>query len=240
MFSWNSLDASPTDQRRVPGFGNHRKALAVLGNDDHGPPPMNHSTPHLNTSYGDYFQHDPQSNLQWSPKNEGHGTFFHDYSEHEASPATATFRPGTDRTFPSEPSDFDYDRDHRRPSAASAGTVSSQGSKSSASGLFRKKLQGFFGDDYNPGDQRHNSDDYQITGAKPSSLEQFKARQRADSEGSRRAFDRPQDEGQQQIRPRTPLPSSDITPWEYQGSDVRLNSMSVQLNLQDPGYTPNW
>ncbi|KAL4810890.1 hypothetical protein BDV18DRAFT_128183 [Aspergillus unguis] len=215
MFSWNSPDVSPTDQRKFPGFGSHRKALAVLGNDDPGPPPINNPSPNLhNTTYGDYFQHDPNSNLQYSPRNDGHGTFLHDYSEHEASPATASFRPGNGRTFGNEPSEFDYNGDHRRPSVASATTISSQGSKSSASGLFRKKLQGFFGDDPNAGEQRHENDGH--PGAKPSSLDQFKARQRADSEGSRRGRDGPQDESQQHTRPRTPLPSSDITPWEYQ------------------------
>lgn len=214
MFSWGSPDNSPTEQRKFPGFGSHRKALAVLGGDEPGAPPMNNPGPQIHTNYPDSFQHDPQSNLAYSPKtgsSDAQGTFFHDYSEHEASPATATFRPSTGRTYASEPPDFDYNGDNRRPSVASATTISSRGSGSSASGLFRKKkLQGIFGEDYNPDYDRH-----QNSGAKPSSLDHFKARSRADSEGSRLASDS-QDEGQAHPRPHTPLPSSEITPWEYQ------------------------
>ncbi|KAL4922877.1 hypothetical protein BDW62DRAFT_4141 [Aspergillus aurantiobrunneus] len=216
MFSWGSPDVSPTDPRKTPGFGNHRKALAVLGNDDPGPSPVNNPVPNLNTNYTDNFNPDSNQTYSYSPRTgsgDGHGTFFHDYSEHEASPATATFRPGTGRTYASEPPDFDYN--DRRPSVASATTVSSQGSKSSARGLFRKQLQGFFGDDYNSGDTRGDYDGYPNSGVKPSSIDHFKARERADSDGSRRASDA-SDETPQQGRPRTPLPSSDITPWEYQ------------------------
>ncbi|KAL6230803.1 hypothetical protein BDW75DRAFT_221748 [Aspergillus navahoensis] len=219
MFSWGSPDVSPTDVRKNKGFGGHRKALAVLGNDDQGPPPINNPSPRLNTNYGDYFQQDPQATQSYSPRlgtGDAHGTFFHDHSEHEASPATATFRPGTGRILASDAPDFDYNGDHRRPSVASATTVSSQGSKSSTSGLFRKKLQGFFGDDPNAADSKHDHDGHHSSGAKPSSIDYFKARQRADSEGSRRPSDGLQDEAQQPGRPRTPLPSSDVTPWEYQ------------------------
>ncbi|KAL4949493.1 hypothetical protein BDW69DRAFT_174387 [Aspergillus filifer] len=221
MFSWgNSPDVSPTDQRKFPGFGSHRKALAVLGNDDPGPPLSNNPSPHIHTNHGDYFQHDPQaSSLAYSPRlstGDAHGTFFHDYSEHEASPATTTFRPGTGRTFASEPPEYGYNGNDRRPSVASATTISSQGSKSSASGLFRKKLQGFFGDDPHAGDSRHDLNDYQNSGAKPSSLDHFRARHRADSEGSRHVSDGSQDEGPLRTRPKNTTPASVITPWEYQ------------------------
>ncbi|KAL4787284.1 hypothetical protein BJX76DRAFT_19508 [Aspergillus varians] len=228
MFSWGSPDVSPTDQRKFSGFGTHRKALAILGNDDLGPPPVNNSNPHLNTNYADHFETNPQANLSYSRRgsSDTQGTFFNDHSEHESSPATAGFRPGTGRTYASEPLDLDYNGDHRRPSVASATTVSSQGSKSSASGAFafRKKLQGFFGDDYTGGDSKNDCESYSNfgaksssihSGAKPSSVDHFKARERADSEGSRHASDASQDEAQF-ARPGTPLPSSEITPWEYQ------------------------
>ncbi|KAL5332936.1 hypothetical protein BJX70DRAFT_382476, partial [Aspergillus crustosus] len=257
MFSWGSPDVSPTDQRKFPGFGSHRKALAVLGNDDPGQTPMNNPSPSLKTNYTDYFEHDPNGSFSYSPQPgsaDAHGTFFHDYSEHEASPATATFRPGTGRTFTSEPPDFDYNGDHRRPSVASATTISSQGSKSSG-GRFRKKLQGFFGDDYGAGDSKNNDDTYQNLGPRPSSIDQFKARERADSEGSKHASDVSQDEGQQHARPRTPLPSSDITPWVYQSfNDIpqsgeapvregpaasdrnRLSSQAASNSQRDPSH----
>ncbi|KAL3460278.1 phosphatase 2C-domain-containing protein [Aspergillus heterothallicus] len=225
MFAWGSPDVSPTDQRKFPGFGSHRKALAVLGNDETGSPPIGNPSPHhLNTNYADYFQHDPNATLSYSPRlgsADAHGTFYHDYSEHEPSPATATFRPGTGRTYASEPPDFDYNGDHRRPSVASATTVSSQGSKSSTSGRFRKRLQGFFGDDY-AGDSRPDNDGYQSGAARPSSIDHLRARERANSDASRHTSEASQDEAPLQARPRTPLPSSDITPWVYQNfNDVQ-------------------
>ncbi|KAL2814501.1 hypothetical protein BJX63DRAFT_200200 [Aspergillus granulosus] len=225
MFAWGSPDVSPTDQRKFPGFGSHRKALAVLGNDEQGPPPIGNPSPHhLNTNYADYFQNDPNATISYSPRlgsADAHGTFYHDYSEHEPSPATATFRPGTGRTYASEPPDFDYNGDHRRPSVASATTVSSQGSKSSTGGRFRKRLQGFFGDDYS-GDSRPDNDGYQSAAPRPSSIDHLKARERGNSDASRHASEASQDETSQHVRPRTPLPSSDITPWVYQSfNDVQ-------------------
>ncbi|PYI11450.1 adenylate cyclase AcyA [Aspergillus sclerotiicarbonarius CBS 121057] len=94
-------------------------------------------------------------------------------------------------------------------------TVSSQGSKSSAGALFRKKLQGFFGDEYvGNGESRHDSDNFtQSSATKPSSLDHFRARERANSDGSRNPG---ASQAQNQARSQTPLPSSDITPWLYQ------------------------
>ncbi|KAF9889252.1 cysteinyl-tRNA synthetase [Aspergillus nanangensis] len=222
MFSRASLDVSPTDRRK--GFAGHRKALAVLGADDPGPPPTSSSNSrpsHLNPPHLDYFPQDSTGSISSSPKmapTESPGTFFHDFSEHEASPASASFRPGTGRTFASEPLDIDYDGDHRRPSVASATTVSSQGSKSST-GRFRKKLQGFFGEEYNPGEQRHDSD--ATSHHRPSNattVDQYVGRERANSDGIRTNRVRSNEESSSQYtRPHSPgPPSSEITPWVYQ------------------------
>lgn len=227
-FSWNSPDISPTDQRK--GLGSHRKALASLGTDDPGPPPTSSSSsklPQLNPNQIDYFHQNPNNpNPSWStsPKiapMDSSGTFFHDFSEHEASPSSATFRPGTGRTFASEPVDSDYNRDHRRPSVASATTISSQGSKSSTGGRFRKKLQGFFGDEYSESKQEPDQDTRSLS-SRPSSINQFKARERSNSDGARNFPERSQDETslRHASRPRTPLPSSEITPWLYQSFNV--------------------
>ncbi|KAF5861786.1 cysteinyl-tRNA synthetase [Aspergillus alliaceus] len=223
-FTWPSPDVSPTDKRKDSGFTGHRKSSATIGPDDPGPPPTSSSSPRLsyaNPSELDYFQQDPNASFSSSPKmlpGDGHGTFFQDYSEHEASPASATFRPGTGRTYASEPVDLDYNGDHRRPSVASATTVSSQGSKSSTGGRFRKKLQGFFGDEYVSGDPKLESDN----GVQPPSIrsalnEQRKFRERANSDGARSPPPRlPGESSPQRPRPRTPLPSSEITPWVFQ------------------------
>nr|POE48068.1 adenylate cyclase [Quercus suber] len=61
---------------------------------------------------------------------------------------------------------FAHDGEHRRPSVASATTVSSTGSRASVGGKMQKKLQSFFGEDYLPGDgnSRQNSEASSIQG----------------------------------------------------------------------------
>ncbi|THC90855.1 hypothetical protein EYZ11_009686 [Aspergillus tanneri] len=224
MFSWGSPDISPTDQRNKPaGFSGHRKALAVLGADDPCPPlSVSRLPPHLNPNQTDYFQQEPDNSSASSPKiapTDSPGTFLHDYSEQEASPASATFRPGTGRTYASEPLELEYTGDdRRRPSVASATTVSSQGSKSSTGARFRKRLQGFFGDEYT-GDPRQDSDsNSQKPAAKPVRVTQTRARERANSDGARNLSDRPNAEtfSQDELRSESQFRSSEITPWEYQ------------------------
>ncbi|KAE8356504.1 hypothetical protein BDV28DRAFT_127114 [Aspergillus coremiiformis] len=223
-FTWPSPDVSPTDKRKDSGFIGHRKSSATVGPDDPGPPPTFSSSPHLsylNPNEMDYYQQDPNASFSSSPKippGDSHGTFFQDYSEHEASPASASFRPGTGRTYASEPVDLDYNGDHRRPSVASATTVSSQGSKSSTGGRFRKKLQGFFGDEFLTGDSKLELDNgVQHHTLKSALNEQHKFRERANSDGARSPSHRLASESSSQgPRPRTPLPSSEITPWVFQ------------------------
>lgn len=231
LFSWGSSDFAPKDPRKPPQFGSHRKALAVLGTDEPGPPLTTNSNARpsaLNLNNSDNHQPDPEPSLSSSPMippTDAPSTFFHDYSEQDTSPAHNIFRPGTAQTYASEPLELDYNGDHRRPSVASAMTVSSQGSKSSAGALFRKKLQGFFGDEYvGNGDSRHDSDNLtQSSATKPSSLDHFRARERANSDGSRNSG---ASQAQNQARSQTPLPSSDITPWLYQSYHVSCRCFS--------------
>lgn len=226
MFSMGSSD-NPAEQRKPPTFGSHRKALAVLGSDDPGPPPTSSSgsrPPSLNpNNQMDYFNQEPVSPWSSSPKmgpTDGPGTFYNDFSEQEASPSSTTFRSGPGRTYGSDSFEVDYGRDHRRPSAASATTISSQGSKSSGS-RFRKKLQGFFGDEYlGSRDQKPESEESSLYGknTRLGPLDQARARERANSDGSRHISD-----ANNSSRPMTPLPglpSSDITPWDYQNLGV--------------------
>ncbi|KAE8416613.1 hypothetical protein BDV36DRAFT_259589 [Aspergillus pseudocaelatus] len=223
-FTWPSPDVSPTDKRKDSGFTGHRKSSAAIGPDEPGPPPTFSSSPRLscpNSDEVDYFQQDPNASYSSSPKmapGDGNGTLFQDLSEHEASPASTSFRPGTSRTYASEPLELDYNGDHRRPSVASATTISSQGSKSSTGGRFRKKLKGFFGEEYMPGDSKLESDNGIQHPTKKSSLgEHHIFRERANSDGARSPPQRLIGESSpQRPRPRAPLPSSEITPWVFQ------------------------
>ncbi|KAJ5550519.1 hypothetical protein N7535_001538 [Penicillium sp. DV-2018c] len=147
------------------------------------------------------------------------GTFYHD-SEQE-SPASFTFRPTTGRTIASEPAESGYqDMEPRRPSAASNATVSSQGSRSSISQKFRKKhLKGLLGDDYNSSGEPNTDDDgsQNPPSRRGGPVDQLKARERANSDGSRNTPEGSSwSQRSQMPRANTPLPSSDITPWDYQ------------------------
>ncbi|PYH89794.1 adenylate cyclase AcyA [Aspergillus ellipticus CBS 707.79] len=247
IFSWGSSEFAPKDQRKPPQFGSHRKALNALGTDEPAPPVASSSSarlPDLNINHSDYPQADPDPLSSSSPAmapTEGPTTFFHDYSEQEASPASTTFRPGTAQTYASEPLELDYNGDHRRPSVASAMTVSSQGSKSSAGALFRKKLQGFFGEEYpGNGDTKHDSDNQtQNSATKPSTLDHFKARERANSDGSRNNA-ASQDRSQNHTRAETPAPSKEITPWLYQSfNDIpQYGEAPVREALTGPTRAP--
>ncbi|KAJ5452763.1 Ras-association [Penicillium cf. griseofulvum] len=224
MWSWNSPGISPTEQRKPSGFGNHREALTVPSNRD-SPPQSSVSSPRplpLHSSRVDPDEIEsiaPWSTAPSSGQPDTSGTFYNDYSEHEASPASFTFRPTTGRTFASEPAELEYG-EHRRPSAASATTVSSQGSRSSISQKFRKKhLKGLLGDDYHsPGELQTDDDGSQNPSSRRGGpVDQLKARERANSDGSRNTPEG-SNSSQRSQKPRAniPLPSSDVTPWDYQ------------------------
>ncbi|EYB24353.1 hypothetical protein FG05_01234 [Fusarium graminearum] len=110
--------------------------------------------------------------------------------------------------------------DGRRPSAASILTASSQGSKTSIRGGFRK-LQGFFGEEF-PG--RDSSD-----GSLPTSLagKDQRGRSYSHSRPTHRdrnysnATDYTRDASPSSSRPRTPVPAPEVVPFLYQdNSDI--------------------
>lgn len=140
------------------------------------------------------------------------GSFFNDSSEDVSlSPG---FRPSS-----SQYGDGQYAGEDRRPSVASATTVSSTGSKSSVGRNFHKKLQGFFGEDFPGMDSRQNSDlslppDARVPSDQHSLRE---ARKRNNSVNDARS--RPGSPASFS-RPRTPMASSEVTPWEFQDTKV--------------------
>lgn len=115
----------------------------------------------------------------------------------------------TGRQLTSEPTESEFNGDHRRPSAASM--TSSQGSKSSISQKFRKFTKGSIGDEYSALDETDDGSQNPPS-RRAGPIEKVKSRERANSDASEASGSlRPS-------RPRaeTPLPSSDITPWVYQ------------------------
>lgn len=151
------------------------------------------------------------------------GTFYNDSSENLA-PVSPGFVPSNSTQYSGDDAD-------RRPSIASATTVSSTGSKSSVSGKFHKKLQGFFGDEYN--NMQEASRQGSETSSMQGSLPAFAPG--GSSSGSRNRNNSVNDGMQQSgqpsptsSRPRTPAQqqppqSSEVTPWMYQDTQVRCS-----------------
>ena len=137
-------------------------------------------------------------------------------------------RPDTSRTNTSDSPDVDVD-DTRRPSIASASTMSSTGSRGSTSnGRFHKSLKGFFGED--PTDSRKGSFS-NLPEQVQNGTGGEKAAQRSNSVHT-------QNTAAADDRPRTPAPppSSEVTPWRYQNfEDVsNFGSAPIRPSLADP------
>lgn len=218
MYLNSSPEISPTNQKTVSGFGNHRKALAVLGAEDSTIPSISRNPPSAatpNNPIAPWVSSGPPSTT--FPNN-----FFNESSEHlgQLSPS---FRPGTGRTAASDSPDLGYEGNERRPSVASATTISSQGSKSSNSGRFHKKLQGFFGEDY-PGSESKQASDSSLPAQTQNagSRDQSKHRDRNNSVNASTPSMAEKPSSPSTSRPRTPLPSSDVTPWMYQDFNVSI------------------
>ena len=141
-------------------------------------------------------------------------SFYNDSSDNlgQISPG---FTPTSGMNFP--------DGDDRRPSIASATTVSSTGSKSSNSGKFHKKLHGFFGDDYTGLSRQKSGQGSETSSMQGGSVPSFAPN--AASSRNRNNSVNDQQSGPpspSSSRPRTPAaPNSEVTPWAYQETQVR-------------------
>jgi adenylate cyclase len=143
------------------------------------------------------------------------GSFFNDSNDDIAQPSPGFARPGSGNDG------MVFAGDDRRPSVASATTVSSQGSKSSVShGGYHKRLQNVFGEDF-PADSRQNSDTSLTTPyvVETQSMRGTRNRNNSVNNTVGSSFNsRPGSPASS--RPRTPLPSSEVTPWEFQDYKV--------------------
>jgi adenylate cyclase len=152
------------------------------------------------------------------------GSFFNDSNDDIAqSPGFA--RPGSGKE-----DGMMFAGDDRRPSVASATTVSSQGSKSSVSrGGFHKRLQNVFGEEF-PADSRQNSDTSLTAPYAGESQSMRGTRNRNNSVNTTMGSSFNSRPGSPtSSRPRTPLPSSEVTPWEFQDSYKVSGAISAPL-----------
>jgi adenylate cyclase len=214
----NAIAPWETGSPRNVGFGNHRKELGVLETSG-GPGPR---VPAINRQPPTALS--PHNNPPWANGNPPvlssvFGSFYDDSSE-DVGQLSPGFRPGSSQedmsAFPGE---------DRRPSIASATTVSSIGSKSSVGRGFNKKLHGFFGEDF-PGNEnsRQNSNSslppsalFPSGGQPLDPIAARQARHRTNSATNNAIglqVSRPESPASFS-RPRTPH-SSEVTPWEFQ------------------------
>lgn len=130
----------------------------------------------------------------------------------------ATARPGTQASDLVDPMFYN---DERRPSMASATTVSSQNSTpvsrtSTGRGTHNRRLGAFFGDDAQ--DSARNSDTSILTTNRDHSISSQNRKARHNSVQTNNTDGRPGSPSSS--RPRSPLPSSDVTPWLFQDFKV--------------------
>lgn len=135
-------------------------------------------------------------------------------------PASPSFRPDTARTGTSD-SDPLFFGDERRPSMASATTVSSSNSNPRVSvgrSTRHMKIANIFGDDGH--ESSRGSDTNVLAGGHRDQLSSHLCRDRYNSMHTINNDRRPI--SPTSSRPRTPVPSSDVTPWLFQDFKVSL------------------
>lgn len=181
--------------------------------------------------------HLPTDQLYRAPSADSQGTFYNDHSQSDAE-TTPTATSALDGSFTNESTrDPGYDDFIRRPSHASAATVASQASRSTTnSGRLQKRLQGFFGDEY-------HSPDSQPPPPKERSISPRVSPRNGSASLRSRKGSSPSVSSDQISRPITPLPSSTVTPWDFQNFTVSRNISQTLMPVLTETFTrtsPTW
>ena len=225
MFLSSTDEVSPTANRTPKGFGNHRKAMAILGGSDsksesRQPPPQSQNRAN-STVIAPWDTQAASSNKVIAPWDDDpqaqlgsirpFGQSYFNEVDQSGQPLPSV-RPSTSKLGTTDSPDLEP-FDARRPSIASATTVSSQGSKSSSTGArFQKSLKSFFGDD--PQSDSRKGSQTNLTEQERNGKDMGQNKVRNDSAKTQNTI-------QEAPRPQTPLPSRDVTPWSFQEfSDV--------------------
>ncbi|ERF69466.1 hypothetical protein EPUS_07281 [Endocarpon pusillum Z07020] len=218
----SSPEVSPTDQKQSSRSAQYRGGVMGAG-DSLSPtsiPPQNKGSiapwedPSSLDSIAPWDTDPAPSRAKQALRN---NSFYHDTPGQASPPCDA------DRTPRANTADFSdnklCDQDVRRPSVASANTVSSQGSgsKISSGGKFPKSLKGIFGED--PSGSREAS------ATNVATQNNSKARKGSDS------IDIPS-------RPHTPVPPADVTPWAYQYFEDVSNYGDAPVRSNPIGQEP--
>ena len=224
-----SMDSiSPTNKKAPQAFGAPRKAMAILGANLGNTYPQNPTaTPQNNGAVAPWddpptssaiapWEQDPQAQIGGTrPFNQ---SYFNDAAPKDAQ--ASNYRPSTSRTATSEQADFSGEA--RRPSLASISTMSSRASRASTGDRFHKSLKGFFGEDpQNDTNSRKGSIANLSEGTYSAVAPDQKARN--GSLNTQRTIEE---------RPKTPLVSSDVTPWDFQNFEDVSNFGSAPIRKE--------
>ncbi|KAI9846854.1 MAG: cysteinyl-tRNA synthetase [Sclerophora amabilis] len=212
--------SSLKNHHRVGGLGHHRRDLAVLEKSSGSIPTIHRNPPPMVSPAGPVTSSASSGPPPFSPS-VFQGSFYDDSADlPQLSPS---FRPGTSRTGTSESPEVSYfEEDKRRPSLASVTTASSQGSKSSIGRGYHKKLQGFFGEEFPGRGSPHTSETSLPTGGNNGTEQSSLHSHHFERDNSVSNISIPDARGvspHSLSRPRTPLPSSEVTPWVFQDTE---------------------
>ena len=224
-FFSSSPDVSPKEYVMPGTIHDYRRDLGCLDTSGAGMPSVSRHPPPAvvsNAEIAPWAVNDGRTASKGGVTSEsfyddGHGKF-------QISPS---FQPDTGGAGTSGSPDRLSYGDERRPSIASATTISSQNSNTNSrasvsKGTRRSKMAGFFSDDGNGRASSRSSDTSILTtGQKGDSTSSFLQRDRSNSVNAFNHDGRPLSPGNS--RPRTPLPSSDVTPWLFQNFNVSPN-----------------
>ncbi|CAI6334603.1 unnamed protein product [Periconia digitata] len=198
------------DNHQTNDFRDYRKQLAVLETSGSRIPSISRNPPTATSPTPPWASGSNGASMAASVW----GSFFNDSNEDIPQLSPQFSRVGSSRDDM-----MAYD-DARRPSAASATTISSTGSKSSASrGVgpgYHKRLQNVFGEEF-PADSRQGSDTSLPTPyADSQSMRSLRNRNNSINNPPISTHFHSRPGSPNESRPRTPLPSSEVTPWEFQ------------------------
>lgn len=214
---WETGGAESPGGSRVPS---HRKELGVLETPSQSRsgsgqriPTINRQPPTASTPRDPWMSSsgNGNGNVPMPSSVFGPSSFFNDSSE-DLNQLSPGFRPGS-----SQEDMGAFAGEDRRPSIASATTVSSNNSKSSVGRQFQKKLHGFFGEDF-PGIENVKHGSEPSTGAATPQGAPSRQRGRknsAQNNNNNLDISRPISPNSFS-RPQTPSHANEVTPWEFQ------------------------
>lgn len=214
--------ATGKDRSRPKAFNNQRRELGSLDNSESSIPQISRDPPSAPLSQVAPWISE-SANMPSTALLPPSRSFFDDGNDSlQPSPS---IRPGTARTDASESMDSTW-QGHRRPSEASATTISSQDSSRKGSqgrNTYHKKITNFFGDDNAGRNSKQFADATLVNPGPPLHRGRHNSLRTDYNDGLRAG-------SPTSSRPRTPLPSSDVVPWVFQDFKVCLNEM-IKLRL---------